>query len=452
MIVAVAGASGFVGRALTARLCDNGHEVVALGRSVSSVSANPRAVAVDIGDERATADALVGVEAAYYLVHSMAAGDGFREVDLRLATAFGRAAAQAGVGRIIYVGALGSSPTSAHLASRHEVGSALSAGGVAVIELRAAVVFGSGSISFEMLRYLTERLPAMVCPRWVRTRIQPISLEDLLAYLEQSLTVAPSVYEIGGADVTTYREMIAAYASVRGLRPRRIIDIPWLTPHLSSYWVDLVTPVDRSVSHALIESLVTEVVVDDPEPARREFSVEPMGVERSLAKALCDQDEEVAGSLFARRNGLVDGIYSVVVDVPIRPGTEDIAVRDLANIGGRLSWYGAAPGWMARLALGRLVGEHLRRHRPAAVVPGALVDWWRVVRFGSGELVLRSVGWFPGDAWLGYRLGQGGLRQVAAFRPRGIPGFLYWKLLGPVHRVAFDRMARRRVQRASREL
>ena len=195
-----------------------------------------------------------------------------------MATAFGRAAAQAGVGRIIYLGALGDAPGSAHLASRHEVGAALGAAGVAVVELRAAVVLGSGSISFEMLRYLTERLPAMVCPRWVRTRIQPIAVADLLSYLEQSLEVAPGIYEIGGADVTTYRELISAYARARGLRRCPIIDIPWLTPHLSSYWVDLVTPVDRLVSHARIESLVTEVVVVDPEPTGWAFSVTPMGL------------------------------------------------------------------------------------------------------------------------------------------------------------------------------
>jgi hypothetical protein len=174
-----------------------------------------------------------------------------------------------------------------------------------------------------------------------------------------------------------------------------------------------------------------------------------MGVERALAAALDDQAEEVARSLFARRNGLVDGVYSVVVDVGIPPGTEDVVARDLETIGGRFSWYGAAPGWIARLVLGRLVGERLRRHRSAAVVPGALVDWWRIVRVGSGELVLRSVGWFPGDAWLGYRAGHGALHQVAAFRPSGVPGFLYWKLLKPIHRVAFDRMARSRVPRAS---
>ena len=190
----------------------------------------------------------------------------------------------------------------------------------------------------------------------------------------------------------------------------------------------------------------------DPEPARRAFSVTPMGVERALAAALDDQDQQVGRSLLRRGDGLVDGVYSVVVDVAIAPGADDVVVRDLGTIGGRLSWYGAAPGWAARLVLGRLVGEHLRRRRSPAVEAGALVDWWRIVWVGSGELVLRSVGWFPGDAWLGYRAGHGALHQVAAFRPRGIPGFLYWKLLTPVHGVAFDRMARHRVQRASAQL
>lgn len=446
MTVAIGGASGFVGRALAAHLVDHGHDVLALSRSPAPVPRGARSAAVDVGDESATAAALAHVDAAYYLVHSMAAGGGFRETDLRLAGAFGRAAARAGVGRIVYLGGLGAAPQSAHLASRHEVGAALGAEGVPVVELRAAVVFGAGGISFEMVRYLTERLPVMVCPRWVGTRIQPIALTDLLSYLEQSLEVAPGVYEIGGADVTTYREMILQYARVRGLRRRRILDIPWLTPHLSSYWVDMVTPVDRSVSHALIESLVSEVVVTDPDPTRRAFTVAPMGVEDALRAALDDQGEDVGRTLFDRRTGLLDGVYSVEVDVEVAPDLHDAVIRDLARIGGRLRWYGAAPGWALRLALGRLVGERLRRHRTTALVSGATVDWWRVVRAQPGELVLRSVGWMPGEAWLGYRLVDGHLRQVAAFRPRGLPGFVYWKLLAPVHRVAFARMARRRVR------
>jgi len=448
--VAIAGATGFVGRALTAHLLERGHNVIALGRSASSLSTEARTIDVDVGDEVAITTALAGAEVAYYLVHSMAAGGEFRAADLRLATTFGRAAAEAGLRRIVYVGALGDAPDSTHLASRQEVGSALGAGGTTVVELRAAMVFGSGSISFEMLRYLTERLPAMVCPRWVRTRIQPIALTDLLDYLEQSLKVDAGIYEVGGADVTTYRELIAEYARGRGLRPRYILDIPWLTPHLSSYWVDLVTPVDRSVSHALIESLVSEVVVTNPAPTRRAFSVTPMGVESALTAALSDQADELTRSLFDRRNGLVDGVYSVVVDLAVPPGVAGAAARDLQDIGGTLGWYGAAVGWAGRLLLGRLVGERLRRRKPEVLEPGALVDWWRVARTAPGELVLRAVGWFSGDAWLGFRVTEGSLRQVAAFRPRGIPGFLYWKLLWPVHDLAFARMARHRIRRAIR--
>src|SRR4051794_41125653 len=167
----------------------------------------------------------------------MGAGASFRERDFELASTFGKAAARAGVGRLVYLGGLGDDPTSEHLASRQEVGAALGAAGVPVVELRAAVVLGSGSISFEMLRYLTERLPAMVCPRWVRTSIQPIAERDLLDVLERGLDVEPGVYDIGGRDVTTYRDMIAAYARVRGLHMRHIVDIPLLTPRLSSYWV-----------------------------------------------------------------------------------------------------------------------------------------------------------------------------------------------------------------------
>jgi uncharacterized protein YbjT (DUF2867 family) len=404
---------------------------------------------VDLGDEIATAHALANIDAAFYLVHSMAAGDEFRDLDLRLATAFGRAASQAGVRRVIYVGALGDAPSSTHLSSRQEVGAALRSAGVDVVELRAAVVFGAGSISFEMLRYLTERLPAMVCPRWVRTRIQPIALVDLLAYLEQSLFVAPDVYEIGGADVTTYREMITAYARVRGLHTRFILDIPWLTPHLSSYWVDLVTPVDRSVSHALIESLVSEVVVVNATRTQQAFSVVPMSVERALMAALDQQDHNVAKSLFTRLQGQRDGVHTVVTSLAFPARLQDSIQRDLRTIGGTFSWYGAAPCWALRLILGRLAGEKLRPQRAEALVAGAMVDWWRIVQIEETQLVLRSEGWLAGDAWLGYRVREGSLQQVAAFRPRGIPGLLYWTLLAPFHRIVFHQMVRHRIGRTS---
>ncbi len=282
MRVGIAGATGFVGRALVAALSGD-HEVMAFSRHAPALG-GATGIALDVGDEEAATRALAGCRAAYYLVHSLQDAD-FRSRDRRLAETFGRAAARAGVERIVYLGGLGHDPASEHLASRQEVGVALGAAGVPVVELRAAVVLGSGSISFEMLRSLTERLPFMVCPRWVRTAIQPVALVDMVEYLVGSLTVAPGVYEIGGAEVTTYRDMIDAYARARGLRQRFIVDVPYLTPRLSSYWVDFVTPVDKRVSHALIESLVTEVVVREGERTVAAFAVEPLGVEAAIRRA-----------------------------------------------------------------------------------------------------------------------------------------------------------------------
>ena len=247
------GANGFVGRELSVALVEAQYDVIALSRRAPEI-AGAEGRSVDVADEAALQTALAGCEVAFYLVHSLSSED-FRARDRQLAEGFGRAAAAVGLRRIIYLGGLGHDPESEHLVSRQEVGTALASGDVPVVELRAAVVLGAGSISFEMLRYLTERLPFMVCPRWVRTAIQPIASADMIRYLIGAIDVEPGVYEVGGADVTSYREMIAAYATARGLRRRRIVDVPYLTPRLSSYWLDLVTPVDRRVSHALIESL-----------------------------------------------------------------------------------------------------------------------------------------------------------------------------------------------------
>lgn len=457
MRIAVAGASGYVGTKLVPRLAAAGHEVVALARSVDSIRRADRveARAVDIGDGAALAGALDGVDAAVYLVHSMAGGADFAERDRDLARTFAEAAAAAGVGRIVYLGGLGGGELSDHMASRHEVGQALAAGPVPVVELRAAVILGSGSISFEMLRYLTERLPAMVCPRWIRTRIQPIAEVDLLAHLERALdeAVPPGVYEVGGPDVTTYREMIAAYARVRGLRPRRIIDVPLLTPGLSARWVDVVTPVDRQVSHTLIESLGTEVVVTDGDLAQAAFGIGCLGVDAALERALADQRAAVADQLFELPTGTHEGIYAMHEHATV--ATADLpAVRDgLRACGGDLSWYGLAWAWRLRIALGRLVGEHLELHRPPVVEPGAQVDWWTVARADESTLVLTTDRWFCGEAWLGYRVdpaeggaGEAHLVQVGALRSKGLLGVVYWRVVWPIHLVVFELMAKRQAK------
>jgi uncharacterized protein YbjT (DUF2867 family) len=455
MRIAVVGASGYVGGRLVPRLVEAGHEVVALSRSGGDDRPGVRHVAADIGDRERVGEALEGVDAAIYLVHSMAGGDDFAERDRRLAEAFAAAAGSADVRRIVYLGGLGSGDVSHHLASRHEVGATLAAGGVPVVELRAAVVLGSGSISFEMLRYLTERLPAMICPRWIRTRIQPIAEVDLLAHLERALDedVPAGIYEVGGPEVTTYREMIAAYARVRGLRPRWIVDIPLLTPGLSARWVDLVTPVDREVSHTLIESLGTEVVVTDGARTRATFGIDCLGVDAALERTLADQAAEVPDRLFDLPTGTHEGLYAMHEHATV--STQDVAeVRaGLQECGGALSWYGLAWAWRLRILLGRPFGERLELHRPAAVVPGARVDWWTVARADDAVLVLTTDRWFSGDAWLGYRLeppeepgADARLVQVGALRSKGLLGVTYWRLLWPVHLVVFELMAKRQAK------
>ena len=445
--IAVVGANGFVGRELTVALVAARYDVIALSRRAPEI-AGAEGRSVDVADEAALRTALAGCEIAFYLVHSLSTED-FRARDQRLAAGFGKAASAAGLRRIIYLGGLGHDPESEHLVSRQEVGTALASGDVPVVELRAAVVLGAGSISFEMLRYLTERLPFMVCPRWVRTAIQPIASADMIRYLIGAIDVEPGVYEVGGADVTSYREMIAAYATARGLRRRRIVDVPYLTPRLSSYWLDLVTPVDRRVSHALIESLVTEVVVEDQARTDAAFDIEPMGLADSLLAALDDQALELDRDLPGRESGLRDGVYTVRVTVPLADATSTRIDADLEQIGGSYSWYGLTLAWRVRALIGRVVGEHWKLSSPQKIVQGAAVDWWLVVRRDPGTLVLRAIRWFPGEAWLGYTCTEDELVQVGSLRPKGVPGFLYWKLLQPVHRQVFRALARRRVMRAT---
>jgi hypothetical protein len=225
--------------------------------------------------------------------------------------------------------------------------------------------------------------------------------------------------------------------------------VPYLTPRLSSYWLDLVTPVDRRVSHALIESLVTEVVVEDQARTDAAFGIEPMGLADALSAALDDQARELDHDLLSRESGLRDGVYTVRVTVPL---ADDVSARldvDLERIGGSYSWYGLTLAWRVRALIGRVVGEYWKLSSPRKLVQGAAVDWWLVVRRDPGTLVLRAIRWFPGEAWIGYRCTKDELVQVGSLRPKGIPGFLYWKLLQPVHRRVFQSLARHRVTRAA---
>lgn len=466
--VLVTGATGYVGGRLVPRLLDRGCRVRCLTRDPRRLQGRSwlsrvEVVAGDVLVQASLEQALDGVEVAYYLVHSMAGGGAFHHRDLAAATTFGRAAARAGVRRIVYLGGLGDpdSDLSRHLRSRQETGLALRGAGVAVTEFRAAVVVGAGSISFEMIRYLTERLPVMVCPRWVYTRVQPIAIDDLLAYLVAALDEPAGedrVIEIGGADIVTYGEMMRGYARARGLR-RRLQPVPVLTPALSAWWVHLVTPVPSSVARPLVEGLRNETIVRD-EVAHALFpAIRPVGYDTAVRRAL-----ESLGSGEVETTWS-DALVTSAGDVPprvlttqegkiierrqIRVAADPADVFEVcARIGGPGGYPAYGWAWALRGALDRLIGGvGLRRGRrdPRRLRVGDALDFWRVEAVEEDRLLrLRAEMKLPGAAWLQFeaRPQDSGtlLVQTAYFAPRGLPGLLYWYGLYPVHAAIFSGM------------
>jgi len=473
MRILVTGATGYIGGRLVPRLVAAGHDVACLARNPGRLAGrNWGDVEVRRGDvlDRASLDAaLKGIDVAYYLVHSMAEGErGFEERDRIAAKNFGDAACEAGVKRIIYLGGLGvdNEDLSSHLASRQHVGDILRSSGIPVTEFRAAIVVGSGSISFEMIRYLTERLPVMITPRWVTTRSQPIAIENVLNYLTDCLGLPDSVgrvFEIGGPDVLTYGDMMREYAAARHLR-RFLIAVPVLTPRLSSYWVDLVTPIPASYSHPLIEGLRSEAIVND-RSAGDVFRIELIpfaeAVRRALERTRTGKTETCwAGAQAPATAGVsMSEVQGVIVEERRVESTASLqALFDaFSGIGGRRGWLYANWLWKIRGLMDRLVGGvGMRRGRrnPDALLPGDALDFWRVEAVDAGRGVrLRAEMKVPGAAMLEFearpRIDGGSLLvQTASFDPRGLGGLLYWYALYPIHQTIFSGMARAIVRRA----
>jgi uncharacterized protein YbjT (DUF2867 family) len=470
----IVGASGYVGGRLATLLLGQGHDVRLASRDPRGL--RPRfpgadVVEVDLLRPETLPEALEGVDLAYYLAHSMAAGEsGFVERDRASARAFGEAAHRADVKHIVYLGGLGdpSSDLSEHLASRQQVGAELAAHGVPVTEFRAAIIIGSGSASFELLRSLVERLPVMVTPRWVRTLGQPIAIRDVLDYLREAADhpERAGVVEIGGPDVLSYAEMMQTYARLRGMR-RWMIPVPVLTPRLSSYWCGLVTPIPGAIAKPLIEGLKNEVVVRDPVPARA-FSVQPMPYEAAVERAIERIDgHEVETTWFDSvdvpgRGDLEDGgaREGMIVDSQRRRvrAPADVAFAEIERLGGTAGWPFANVLWSVRGLVDRLVGGpgmRLGRRHPARVRVADAVDFWRVEAVERPRLLrLRAEMRLPGRAWLQYEVSGDDhgsqVTQTAFFEPKGISGLIYWYLLLPVHMFIFRGSIRELARRAER--
>jgi len=477
MMILLTGATGYVGGRLLRRLEQQDRLVRCLARRPEFLKARVgpgvEVVPGDVLDPASLGAAMRGVEAAFYLVHSMGVSDSFEQADRLAASNFGKAARAAGVGRIIYLGGLGDDreSLSPHLRSRHEVGDILRQSGVPVLELRASIIIGSGSLSFEMIRALVERLPVMITPSWVRVPAQPIAIDDVLAYLIGALDVPlpeNRIVEIGGNDVVSYGDLMQEYARQRGLR-RVMLPVPVLTPRLSSLWLGLVTPLYARVGRKLIQSIRYPTVVRD-DSARRLFTIEPVSVRAAIAQALRNEDRELAESRWSDAlsasgevrqyggvrfgNRLLD-VRTVLVPVP-----SAAAFRPIQRIGGRTGWYYGNWLWTLRGWLDLLVGGvGLRRGRldPEVLRVGDVVDWWRVEAIEPGtRLRLFAEMKLPGRAWLEFVVESEGagsrITQTASFDPIGLIGLLYWYGVWPLHELVFRGMVRGIARAAQRRV
>jgi uncharacterized protein YbjT (DUF2867 family) len=428
-------------------------------------------VQADASDPGQVRAALEGVDVAYYLIHALGTGRRFASRDRHTARTFAVAAREAGVARIVYLGGLHpeGEELSPHLDSRREVGEILLASGVPATVLRAAVIIGSGSASFEMLRYLTERLPVMITPKWLDTRIQPIAVRDVLRYLVGSASMPAGVsrgFDIGGPDVLTYRDMMQRYARVAGLAPRLIRTVPLLTPSLSSHWVGLITPVPSSIARPLVDSLIHEVVCKEHDIA--EYVPDPegglTGFERAVGLALTrvrELDVATAWSSAATVGAPSDPLPSdpdwaggsLYVDEreSVVDASREALWSVIEGIGGANGWYSWRLGWAARGLMDRLFGgPGLRRGRrdPYGLSVGDALDWWRVEEIEELSLLrLRAEMRLPGLAWLELvaatdERGRTVFRQRALFHPQGLAGHVYWKSVYPFHGIVFGEMQR----------
>ncbi len=465
--ILLTGATGYVGGRLLPLLEQKGYSVRSMTRRSSGLSSTvgPRSEVIvgDVLDEESLDKALEGIETAYYLIHSMGNSGDFETTDRRAAENFAKACSRQQVQRIIYLGGLGNPDhmLSKHLRSRQEIGNILRTSTASVIEFRASIIIGSGSLSFEMIRALVERLPVMICPKWVRVLAQPIAIEDVLAYLIEALDLPGGesiVFEIGGPDQISYGEIMQRYARQRGLK-RLMIPVPLLTPHLSSLWLGLVTPLYSRVGRKLVDSLKNPTLVSN-NVADQHFKVRPRTADQAIARAIINEDKTFAETRWsdAFSSGGEQNTWggvrfgSRLVDSRNRQvnATAAKAFAPIRRIGGDTGWYYGNWLWKIRGFMDLLVGgvgvRRGRRH-PDQIRVGDALDFWRVEQYENNKLLRLSAEMkVPGRAWLEFEVneadGNSTVRQTAIFDPVGLFGLAYWYALYPLHQLVFAGMLR----------
>lgn len=465
--ILITGATGYVGGRLLSRVEELGYPVRCLARNPDAlqkrVSSQTEVMQGDVLDLASLQGCFEGIDTAFYLIHSMGQTENFEDLDRLAASNFARAARAAGVKRIIYLGGLGNEEEelSSHLKSRHEVGRVLRETGIQTIELRASIIIGSGSLSFEMIRALTEKLPIMITPQWVKIKAQPLGINDLLQYLIDSIDLPLTenrVIEIGGKETLSYKDLMGEYARVRGLK-RLMIPIPVLTPGLSSLWLGLVTPLFARVGRKLVDSIRHTTVIMDPSGLKL-FNIRPKGVQEMIQDALNNEDKEYAETRWSdaiSSSGLSSGyggmrLHSRLIDsreIWVNTSPEK-AFEPIANIGGENGWYGYNWLWRMRGLIDLLsggVGMRRRRPKGRSLRVGDSLDFWRVESFDPPQrLRLHAEMKLPGAAWLEFEVSSSStgckIRQTAEFYPKGLSGLLYWYAIYPLHALVFRGMIR----------